>query len=74
MLRDGAPLGAITIGRPAAGPFSDSQIALLQTFAEQAVIAITSAETYRELQERTEALAETNSEYRRTDRAAIGHH
>ena len=50
MLRDGVPLGAITIGRPAAGPFSDSQVALLQTFAEQAVIAISSAETYRELQ------------------------
>ncbi len=63
MLRDGVPLGAITIGRPAIGPFSDSQIALLQTFAEQAVIAITSAETYRELQARTAALAQRNSEY-----------
>ena len=36
---------------------------LLQTFAEQAVIAISSAETYRELQERTAALAARNSEY-----------
>jgi GAF domain-containing protein len=63
MLRNGAALGAITIGRPAAGPFSDSQVALLQTFAEQAVIAITSAGTYRELELRTAALSERNSEY-----------
>ena len=63
ILRDGAPLGAITIGRPAMGPFSDIQVALLHTFAEQAAIAITSAETYRELQERTEALAQRNSEF-----------
>ena len=35
----------------------------MRTFAEQAVIAIGSAETYRELQQRTEALARRNSEY-----------
>ena len=59
ILRDGVPLGAITIGRPAKGPFSDSQIALLNTFAEQAVIAITSADTYRALQTRTADLQES---------------
>ena len=53
------PLGAITIGRPAMGPFSASQVALLQTFAEQAVIAISSAETYRALQTRTSDLQES---------------
>ena len=41
------------------GGFSDSQVALLQTFAEQAVIAITSAETYRALQTRTSDLQES---------------
>ena len=41
------------------GGFTDSQVALLQTFAEQAVIAITSAETYRELQQRTGDLEES---------------
>ena len=48
---------------PEAGGFSDSQVELLQTFAEQAVIAISSAETYRELQARTAALARRNSEF-----------
>ena len=42
-----------------AGGFTDSQIALLKTFAEQAVIAITSAETYRALQTRTSDLQES---------------
>ena len=63
LLRDGAPIGAIALNRPAPGGFSDSQIELLKTFAEQAVIAIGSAETYRELQERTAALAQRNSEF-----------
>jgi GAF domain-containing protein len=63
LLRDGAPLGAIAIGRRERGPFSSNQVTLLQMFAEQAVIAITSAGTHRELQERTAALARRNSEY-----------
>ena len=42
-----------------AGGFSDSQIELLKTFAEQAVIAISSAETYRALQTRTSDLQES---------------
>ena len=59
ILRNDVPLGAIAIGRPAIGPFSASQVALLQTFAEQAVIAIGSAETYRVLQTRTSDLQES---------------
>ena len=59
ILGDGLPMGAITIGRPAMGPFSDSQIDLLQTFAEQAAIAISGAETYRALQARTSDLQES---------------
>ncbi len=59
ILRDGVPLGAIAIGRPAMGPFSDIQLTLLQTFAEQAVIAITGAKTFRALQTRTDDLQES---------------
>ena len=58
LLRDGVAIGAIALGAEKAGGFSDSQVALLQTFAEQAVIAITSAETYRALQTRTADLQE----------------
>jgi hypothetical protein len=47
MLRHDVPPGAITIGRPAIGPFSASQVALLQTSPEQAVIAISSADVSR---------------------------
>ena len=46
------------LGSRAQGGFSDSQIELLKTFAEQAVIAISSAETYRALQTRTADLQE----------------
>src|SRR5262245_46240530 len=40
MMRNGVPLGVISVARAEPGPFSDTQIALLQTFADQAVIAI----------------------------------
>ena len=59
LLRDGAAIGAMSLSSLETGGFSDSQVALLQTFAEQAVIAITSAETYRELQQRTGDLQES---------------
>jgi GAF domain-containing protein len=63
LLRDGRAAGAIVLSRPQPGGFSEPQIELLQTFAEQAVIAITSAATYRELQARTETLAQRNDEF-----------
>src|SRR5690242_11008197 len=56
LMRNGARLGVIAVGRRVTGPFPRNQVALLRTFAEQAVIAITSSETYR-------ALAQRNSEY-----------
>ena len=61
-MRDDVVIGVIALSGERGG-FCDSQVELLQTFAEQAVIAITSAETYRALEERTAALAQRNTEY-----------
>jgi GAF domain-containing protein/nitrogen-specific signal transduction histidine kinase len=58
LIRGEVALGALALGGRERGGFSDSQIELLKTFAEQAVIAITSAETYRALQTRTADLQE----------------
>jgi PAS domain S-box-containing protein len=59
LLRGNLAMGALSLGSRERGGFSDSQIELLKTFAEQAVIAITSAETYRALQARTSDLQES---------------
>jgi signal transduction histidine kinase/putative methionine-R-sulfoxide reductase with GAF domain len=59
MLQDGNPIGAITVTRREVRPFSDPQIALLQTFADQAVIAIENARLFQELEARNRELTET---------------
>ncbi len=58
LLREGRPIGGIAVGRPASGPFPDEQVSLLQTFADQAVIAIENVRLFTELAERNSDLTE----------------
>src|SRR6185369_13429149 len=59
LMREGSPIGAIAVGRPDAGAFPESHVALLRTFAEQAVIAIENVRLFTELEQRNKALAES---------------
>jgi signal transduction histidine kinase len=57
LMRDGAVEGVLLLGRPEPGPFSQRQIELVQTFADQAVIAIENARLFGQVQERTRELS-----------------
>jgi GAF domain-containing protein len=58
LLRDGVAKGAITVGRAEPGPFPEKQVALLRTFADQAVIAVENARLFAELETRNHDLTE----------------
>ncbi len=58
LMREGSPIGAIAVGRPETGAFPESHVALLRTFADQAVIAIENVRLFVELEARNRDLTE----------------
>jgi PAS domain S-box-containing protein len=59
MMREGTVVGVVTLQRKEPRPFSDSQIQLVTTFADQAVIAIENVRLFDEVQARTRELSES---------------
>jgi two-component system, NtrC family, sensor kinase len=64
LLRESVAIGVIYIRRTEVNPFTDKQIALLKTFAAQAVIAIENVRLFQELEARTRDLAKSVGELR----------
>jgi signal transduction histidine kinase len=66
LLREGRPIGVFVLSRSVVQAFTDRQIELIETFADQAVIAIENARLFDELQRRTEELTDSIEELKST--------
>jgi signal transduction histidine kinase len=68
LLREGEPIGVILIRRTEVRPFTEKQIALLRTFADQAVIAIENVRLFQEIQNKNYQLEVVNERLKDLDR------
>jgi GAF domain-containing protein len=69
MLRDGVAIGVLTLSRSEVRPFTDTEIELVSTFADQAAIAIENVRLFDEIQDKNRQLQRRASTSRSSYRA-----